>query len=157
MNEREQAAQVTRDQLYALVWAEPMVKVADKFGVSSSYMARICALMRVPRPERGYWAKHAVGKAAPKPELPEAHPGDQLFWNRGSSPEPIRRPLPRPPTVKPRRSRKAVELQRDLHPLIRGASTHFEAAALRTTRSTSNQLNVCWWIWLFQKPVSTKH
>jgi hypothetical protein len=28
---------VTREELYALVWSEPILKVATKFGVSSSY------------------------------------------------------------------------------------------------------------------------
>jgi len=40
-----------------------MLKVTAQFGVSSSYMARVCTLLYIPRPERGYWAKLAVGKA----------------------------------------------------------------------------------------------
>jgi hypothetical protein len=46
-----------------MVWSEPMLRVAARFGVSSSHMARVCTLLNVPRPERGYWAKLAVGKA----------------------------------------------------------------------------------------------
>ena len=42
---------VTREELYALVWSIPMTKVADQFGVSGSYMARICTFLNVPRPE----------------------------------------------------------------------------------------------------------
>ena len=68
---------VPRDALYALVWSEPMIKVAAKFGVLSSYLARVCTLLNVPRPERGYWAKLAVGKAPPPP-LPVPLPGDVL-------------------------------------------------------------------------------
>jgi hypothetical protein len=49
----KQQQHVTREELYALVWSEPMVRVAERFDVSSSYMARICTLMNVPRPERG--------------------------------------------------------------------------------------------------------
>jgi hypothetical protein len=40
-----------------MVWSEPMLRVAARFGVSSSYMARVCTLLNVLRPERGYWAK----------------------------------------------------------------------------------------------------
>ncbi|MFA7386512.1 MAG: hypothetical protein WCZ87_02490, partial [Thiohalobacteraceae bacterium] len=40
-----------------------MIKIAEKFDVSGSYLARVCTALRVPRPERGYWAKLAVGKA----------------------------------------------------------------------------------------------
>ena len=69
---------LTREALYALVWAEPMLKVAARYNVSSSYMARVCTLLNVPRPERGYWARLAVGKASPMPPLPEARPSDEL-------------------------------------------------------------------------------
>ncbi len=55
---------ITREDLYELVWSTPMIKVAEKFEVSGSYLARVCTELRVPRPERGYWAKLAVGQGA---------------------------------------------------------------------------------------------
>ena len=99
---------ISREELYELVWSMPMVKVAEHFKVSGSYMARVCSVLRVPRPERGYWAKLAVGKALEKPPLPEAQPGDQLSWSQdGELQSPPRRPLvspaPRPPRKKPLR------------------------------------------------------
>jgi hypothetical protein len=72
---------ISREELYDLVWSQPMTKVGEKFKLSGSYMARVCATLRVPRPERGYWAKLAVGKAPQKPALPDAQPGDQLSWS----------------------------------------------------------------------------
>jgi len=69
---------VNREALYEMVWTEPMLRVAARFGVSSSYMARVCTLLNVPRPERGYWAKLAVGKAPKQPPLTEPRPGDSL-------------------------------------------------------------------------------
>ena len=71
---------ISREELYELIWSVPMVKVAEKFKVSGSYLARVCANLNVPRPERGYWAKLAVGKAADKLSLPELQPGDQISW-----------------------------------------------------------------------------
>jgi len=71
-------ANVSRESLYSDVWAEPMLRVGANFGVSSSYMARICTLMNVPRPERGYWAKLAVGKAPPQPPLTERRLGHTM-------------------------------------------------------------------------------
>ena len=67
------------------MWSTPMPKVAREFKVSGSYMARVCSILRVLRPERGYWAQLAVGKAPGKPPLPEAQAGDQYceqlgFW-----------------------------------------------------------------------------
>lgn len=42
---------LSREALYELVWSEPMLKVAPRYGVSSSYLARICVLLNVPRPQ----------------------------------------------------------------------------------------------------------
>ncbi|MCK9365133.1 MAG: hypothetical protein M0P74_16215 [Syntrophales bacterium] len=53
-------AQLTREAMHSLVWKEPMLKVAARYGVSSSYLARICKLMNVPRPGRGYWAMRGL-------------------------------------------------------------------------------------------------
>lgn len=61
-----QTGMVTREELYALVWSEPMTKVAERYDVSGTYLARICTLLNVPRPPRGHWQKLAVGKAAPR-------------------------------------------------------------------------------------------
>lgn len=76
-------ASLTREQLYDLVWREPMLKVAGRLGVSSSYMARVCTELRVPRPERGYWAKLEFGKETQRPALPPAMPGDITEWKPG--------------------------------------------------------------------------
>jgi hypothetical protein len=69
-----------------------MIKVAEKFNVSGSYMARVCSILNVPRPQLGYWAKLAVGKATEKLALPEAQPGDQLSWSQGGELHSLRRP-----------------------------------------------------------------
>ena len=118
---------LTREALYGLVWAEPMLKVAAGFKVSSSYMARICGLMNVPRPERGYWAKLAVGKAPKQPPLPDIRPGDQAIWNRTGAPSPVSRPLPKPPGTRPKRKAAVAASISAVHPLIHSAKKHFEA------------------------------
>ena len=81
---------VTREQLYREVWAEPMTTVAARYRVSSSFLARVCEDLRVPRPARGYWAKLAFGKASPVPALPDPEAGDALEWSRGGD-APVRR------------------------------------------------------------------
>jgi len=116
---------ITREELYELVWSAPMIKVAEKFDVSGSYLARVCTALRVPRPERGYWAKLAVGKAPKRPALPEPQPGDPIVWSRTdefpapSVPKP--RPTPRPRVPRPARPVTGT------HGLIRGAKEHFLA------------------------------
>ncbi len=119
---------VTRETLYEEVWSEPMTKVAARYGVSSSFLARVCTRMNVPRPERGYWAKLAVGKAPKPPPLPDARPGDELEWPRDGEPRRVPRPLsqaPKKSSVKRRRSRTS---RASSHHLLSGAREHFEVA-----------------------------
>jgi hypothetical protein len=51
---------ITRETLYAEVWAEPMLVVAARYKVSGSFLTRVCERLRVPRPPRGYWAQLKV-------------------------------------------------------------------------------------------------
>jgi hypothetical protein len=121
---------VSREALYEMVWSEPMRRVAARFGVSSSYMARVCTLLNVPRPERGYWAKLAVGKAPKKPPLPEPRPGDPIEWTRDGALPKRARSLPRPPDQRPRRKPAARRQLPERHPLVSGAKPLFEAGRL---------------------------
>src|SRR5688572_28508764 len=74
---------VKRDRLYQEVWAEPMIVVATRYGVSANFLARVCITLNVPHPPRGYWAKRKVGAASPKPELPAAAGGHPTEWTKG--------------------------------------------------------------------------
>lgn len=123
-----------RETLYKLVWSEPMLKVAARYDVSSSYLARICTRMHVPRPERGYWAKLAVGRSPKQPPLPEPEPGDELAWTREGEEAPVKRLTPRPPTRKRKNKAKPKLIRTGLHPHIVGAMDLF--AAGRTSYSS---------------------
>ncbi|HKF47587.1 MAG TPA: hypothetical protein VKB38_09545 [Terracidiphilus sp.] len=118
------ADMIAREDLYELVWSMPMTRVAQKFSVSGSYMARVCSVLGVPRPERGYWAKLEVGKAPPRPALPEALPGDQQFWSQDGDPQAMRlravTATSAPAQARPRRSVTGI------HGLIQGAKQHYE-------------------------------
>jgi len=82
--------------------------------------------MNVPRPERGYWAKHAVGKPPRKIPLPEPQPGDELIWSREGDKVFVPKPLPKPPSeIKRTRQKPAAGLKH--HHLIAGAKELFEA------------------------------
>jgi len=117
---------LTRETLYNLVWTEPMLKVAARFGVSSSYMARICTLLDVPRPERGYWAKLAVGRAKPKPPLPEPPQGVSTEIFVGGHEIKLPKTLPCAPT-KPRKRKKTANYVRPAnHALVEDALKHFK-------------------------------
>lgn len=115
---------VTRETLYAQVWEQPMTTVAEQYGVSSNYLARICEELKVPRPNRGYWAKRAAGRRAIKVALPEADPGDDTAWDRGA-PQHYWRPPPDPvyvatPVQRRRKKRPTT------HPLLVDVKPMFE-------------------------------
>lgn len=118
---------IPREQLYKEVWSEPMTKVAARYGVSSSFLARVCERLRVPRPARGYWAKLAVGKASDQPPLPDARPGEEIKWSRHNEPRRVAPCRPEPPQRR-RRARRQASSQPEVHELIVGARTHFDAA-----------------------------
>lgn len=112
-------AGVSREMLYDEVWAEPMTTVAIKYGVSSSFLARICSRLNIPRPPRGYWAMFAAGRKMKRPPLPPPKPGDELEWARYGQARRAPMPLPRPPEGNKRRHvRKELPAR---HPLLRGA------------------------------------
>lgn len=79
---------LTREQLYDLVWREPMLRIGERYRVSSSYLARVCTELRVPRPQPGHWAKLEFGKPSPQRALPAPRPGDALSWTRADPPQP---------------------------------------------------------------------
>jgi len=130
-NDQQAAAEseptgITRKALYEMVWSEPMLKVGERFGVSSSYMARVCTFLNVPRLERGYWAKRAVGKAPKKQALPPPRPGDPLDWTRGTALDAqSARGLPQPLKRHRRGTRRVQADLPEQHPILAGAKAAF--------------------------------
>lgn len=63
--------EMTRQQIYDLVWKQPMIHVAKELGISDQGLAKLCKREQIPRPPQGYWNKLAAGKPVPaKPQLP---------------------------------------------------------------------------------------
>lgn len=131
---------VSRETLYEEIWAEPAVTVAARYAISSSFLARVCTAMNIPRPARGHWAKLAVGEAPKRPPLPPAQPGHALEWTRGEAPRRTPRALPAAPAPRSRR-KPALEIKRDVpHPVIANTKDDFlrgrvaESGHLRPSR-----------------------
>ena len=112
---------VTREELYTAVWNEPLRKLAKRFRVSDSYLARVCDSLNVPRPDAGYWAKKNAGKAPPAPALPAARAGEPTEWQPGGSVL-VRRSMPR---AKPASERAPGSARPKTHGLIQGALGDF--------------------------------
>jgi hypothetical protein len=92
----DKGSTVSREKLYEEVWDEPMTKVALRYKVSGSFLARICIRLNVPRPPRGYWAMLAARKKIPRLPLSKAQPGDELEWARFGHARVAQLPLPSP-------------------------------------------------------------
>lgn len=62
---------LTRKELYEKVWSEPIIKLAELYGFSDVWLARICKRNNIPRPPRGYWARIQSGQRVQKTSLPK--------------------------------------------------------------------------------------
>lgn len=67
---------VTREELYGLIWAAPLNKVAERFGISASKLAEICDAHRIARPAQGHWIRLELGKPVEVFSLLPAAPGE---------------------------------------------------------------------------------
>ena len=62
--------ELTRQELYDLVWSTAMTNLAKKFGISDVGLRKICVKHAIPTPPPGYWAKLQYGKNVAKAALP---------------------------------------------------------------------------------------
>lgn len=97
---------LSRQELYDLVWSEPIKNLAVRFGISDVALKKTCARASIPTPDRGYWAKKEAGKATIKVALPIRAPamddevlvaGGNNYWYRTWSDEELLGPLPTAP------------------------------------------------------------
>ncbi|MEQ5815172.1 hypothetical protein J3362_06635 [Marinobacter sp. NFXS11] len=118
---------VSRETLYEQVWREPMTSLGKKYGVSSSYLARVCTSLNVPRPERGYWSKLAAGHKVPVFPLPAPTPDHDLVWCRSGIIDPTKNVVkPKPLKSHNRRTKRRSPIRDGSpHPLIRSAKDLF--------------------------------
>lgn len=90
-----------REELYAEVWEQPLVKIAPKYGISAVALGKVCQKLQIPLPGRGYWVKKEFGK--PVEHLPLL-PGKNLpvvQRVKFPSPEGVAVPAPKSPEETP--------------------------------------------------------
>lgn len=56
------APPLTRSELYARVWTEPLIAIAAMYGISNVGLAKLCKRFAIPIPARGYWQKLWAGQ-----------------------------------------------------------------------------------------------
>lgn len=61
---------VDRKTLYKEIWKEPMIRVSLRYGVSNSYLGRVCKQLNIPVPPSGHWTKVKAGQKIQPPPLP---------------------------------------------------------------------------------------
>jgi len=62
--------ELTRQELYDLVWETPTRHLCKRFGLSDVGLAKTCKRLNIPRPSYGYWAKKAAGGTVKRIPLP---------------------------------------------------------------------------------------
>jgi len=66
---------LNRKELYDLVWAEPLSRLAKKYKISDNGLRKICKRMNIPIPAMGHWQKIQYGKRVIVTKLPTKYEG----------------------------------------------------------------------------------
>ena len=136
---------ISRNDLFERVWAEPIQKVSKDYGLSDVGLAKICRRYNIPIPPRGYWAKKQAGKRVSKPVLPPEGRkgyGDQVRLPGPSSTRPVEPavvPAPAHPLIAAETDpANAISVPEDLrlrHPLLRSTRDYWRMVRRRRPRS----------------------
>ena len=119
---------ITREELFELVWSTSVLAAAKRFGVSDTFMARVCRRMDVPRPPLGYPTLVRLGRAPPRPTLPTWRFGTPRVWEKGNA---VKQPRPcrvHQPSLAEPHARKELK---GVHPLTAEAAKQLESAGAR--------------------------
>lgn len=68
---------ITRQELYEMVWKEPMTTLAKRYGISDNGLRKICLKLQVPLPKAGHWMKVKAGKKVKVAPLSLPYKGEQ--------------------------------------------------------------------------------
>jgi len=61
---------LTREQLYNLVWEKPLSFIIDSYGGTYQEIKDLLKKYNIPSPENGYWSRIRAGHSIAKPVLP---------------------------------------------------------------------------------------
>ncbi|RIV71571.1 hypothetical protein [Flagellimonas aequoris] len=84
--------QISREELYELVWSKPMVQVASLLKVKDHVLRAICRSNTIPLPQPGHWSKLRYGKSVERMDLPQhdyAGPIEFFIPGTGESQGPV--------------------------------------------------------------------
>lgn len=110
---------LTRDELYDLVWLEPVIKVAKVVGVSDVAVANACRRHKIPLPGRGYWRRLETGHKVSRQPLPKTDSSHSASITFTAGNPNLYSQLPRPELKG--KNIVVAEDPDELHPLARQA------------------------------------
>lgn len=86
---RARHVRLTRQQLFELVWSQPVERLAKSWGLSGRGLSKACERLQIPLPPRGFWAKVQSGQRLGRPSLPAMQPGEaeEIVIRAPESPE----------------------------------------------------------------------
>jgi len=116
-------ALLSRTELHALVWAEPLRHLAGRFSISDQSLAKLCDRLDIPRPRPGHWNKVAAGKEIAVPALPPAKAGMDEKIEITPHPDGSASSTAHDPLAAARHTRKAVRVAdrlSDPHSIVAG-------------------------------------
>jgi len=102
---------LTRKELYDLVWAQPMSRLAKKYKISDNGLRKICKRINIPIPAMGHWQRIQYGKQVIVSKLPTKYEGkDEItLGEKGEGDNNIDSPI-----VQLRRLIQTIENTKDL-------------------------------------------
>jgi len=62
-----ESSRCSREELYEQVWSEPMVSLAQKYGLSDVGLRKKCKKLKIPLPPQGYFLRSKRGVRPPLP------------------------------------------------------------------------------------------
>jgi len=86
---------LTRKELYDLVWAEPLSRLAKRFKISDNGLRKICKRMNIPIPAMGHWQKIQYNKKVTVVKFLEKYDGKDeiVLHEKGSDDTEIESPM----------------------------------------------------------------
>lgn len=132
-----------REKLYEEVWSNPVIKVAEQYGISDVAIRKICVKLKVPLPPRGYWARLGAGKHVRKPPLPKFTGPSEIVRHRFVPEEPAVPPAAEPEHIVARREFEArpenriavADTLEDPHRFIRATRRALKSRNVRDGRN----------------------
>lgn len=128
-------ATVKRSELYQLVWQQPMIRLAEAYGLSDVGLAKICQKYDIPKPPRGYWARVEHGQTPSQTPLPERDQDDEIplreLSNGADSPSGLQEDVKRLVAAEKREDMRITigDSLRGSHKLVRQANKELQGAS----------------------------